>query len=235
MNSCRTVYTPNMHNVPLFKEKDEFRGTFGFNDFQLAYSPISHLGLMMNAQYHNGGSYSEPFEDGSARKYLIEGGIGYYRNFERSGVFELYGGGGYGGVSFDHSSDSEFSAYNSKLSRFFIQPSIGFTSEFFDLSFSMRFIRLNYFDHDISEYEPGSAFDEDYDLRELNDHIYTFLEPGITLRVGWNQVKFHMQFIRTLQLNDLSLNHRRGIVNIGVHVNFASRYSIGNQEDKLEK
>lgn len=220
-----------MHNVPLLKEKNEFRGTLGYNDLQMAYAPLENFGLMTNAWLIDGSSLSEPFEYGSTRKYMFEGGVGYFRNIDDVFVFEVYSGTGLGHLSFGNTEDGMPDAYSASFNKIFVQPSFGLTNKYFDCAFSLRSSRLDFFNQDISDYMPDEFSSEDENLSILDQHKYSFLESGFTIRYGWKHVKFHMQLIKTYRLDNHDINFTEGLVNIGIHVNLAPRYRIHESVD----
>jgi len=69
--SCgRTLYQPNIHNVPMMKEKNEFRSSVTLTDFQASYAISDKIGIIVNGQIdrtketNNQRSYSVPNEVG---------------------------------------------------------------------------------------------------------------------------------------------------------------------------
>lgn len=230
MQSCKIMYTPNMQNVPLFQEKNEVRGTVGISDFQGAYAITDHVGVMLNGQYK---SPSWTIQTGSrdykyeSKKYLVEGGSGYFMGLGESGVFEIWGGGGAGKVTFDRSYADSTSTkmtdqYSAKTARFFIQPGIGLTTKTVDFAFSLRYVGLKFSNIDTVGYTQDVLLEED--LSNLDKTMYSFFEPAVTLRAGKEYVKFHLQAIWSLKLNEDRLNYIPFTINFGAHINIAPRY-----------
>jgi hypothetical protein len=228
--SCKIMYTPNMQNVPLFQERNEIRATIGVSDFQGAYAITNHMGVMLNGQYKNPkwklttGNREYNYK---SNKSLVEAGTGYFMGLGESGVFEVWGGGGVGKVTFDRSySDSNSTTmtdqYSANTSRFFIQPSIGLTTKNFDFAFSMRFAGLKFSNIDTTGYTPDGLLIED--LSNLDKPLYSFFEPAITLRAGKEYVKFHLQAIWSIKMNEDRLNYIPFTVNFGAHINIAPRF-----------
>ena len=169
--SCKIMYTPNMQNVPLFKEKNELQATISTNNYQTAYAVSDHIGIMVNGQYKKptwsltSGNTKYNYE---SKKTLIEGGVGYFSSVKKLGVFEIYGGGGVGNVSFNRSySDTtggpstSYNRYSAKTKCFFVQPSIGLRVDNVDLAFSMRLVGLKFSNIDTSGYKKAVLVEND--------------------------------------------------------------------------
>ena len=90
-------YVPNVQNVPLFREKNEYRisGTYGLGtetsclEVQGAYSVTGNLGIMTNFMSAKG---IDNNEESWAKGTYLDAAIGYYKPLHKSGVFEIYGG-----------------------------------------------------------------------------------------------------------------------------------------------
>src|SRR5688500_3325714 len=95
------AYVPNMHNVPLFRERNEVRlsGARGTcsdmagtsvttTEVQTAYSPTDHLGVTGNFIYGKSGED----ESGSGSGHMIELGAGYFHPITDRFVVEVYAG-----------------------------------------------------------------------------------------------------------------------------------------------
>jgi hypothetical protein len=197
LSSCtHYYYVPNTQNVPLFREKNEYRisAFYGGGDesscgeIQTAYSATEHLGLMANFMLARGGSSTDA---DYAKGYCLEGAAGYFKPFGNQQVFEIYGG--LGGGSQNHKYYSYNNQYESTADlsflKVFIQPSFGMTFNAFDVAFSTRmtsmsFTNINNNINDSYEHEI---------LQSIQNKSHFFIEPAITLRVGWKNVKFQLQ------------------------------------------
>ena len=159
-------------------------------------------------------------------KNLLEGGIGYFKPIQDRGVFEIYGGGGLGNISFDRKDDpsgNSIDNYFAKTSRFFIQPSLGYTDDNFGFAFSLRYVRLKFYDADLSNYKDTRFFEQD--LRDLENFTYTFVEPSATFRAGWDKIKFQLQGILSISTNSF-IDYTPFVISLGIHFNLAPRYNI---------
>ncbi len=213
LQSCAPAYVPNTMNTPLFENKNEFKATIngGFNggDAQFAYTPINHLGIMLN------GSFMNNNDSNSYHRHTFgEFGVGYYNAFG-IGRFEVYGGYGLGSV------DSYFKneLFNSKAQatyhRIFIQPSIGISSDFADFSFTPRFVLVNM--------HLNSTTLEGFNTGRLDP----FFEPAITARFGYKYVKFFMQFglsVPLIDKNEYIYDYEPFILAFGIHLTIADKY-----------
>ncbi|MBN2214109.1 MAG: hypothetical protein JW723_07685 [Bacteroidales bacterium] len=195
LSSCtHYYYAPNMHNVPLFQQKEEFHldlsGSLG-NEFtgfevQAAFSLTDNIGIMANGFVVD--RERDLYPDEYGRGHLIEGGAGAFVPLHTNIVFETYFGVGLGKVEngYDTGITSKLN-----LNRYFFQPSLGYTSDLIDIAVSLRLSGLRYNDIRLT----GTLEQEDQDqIRCISKNPFSVLvEPAITLRGGWEHVKFQLQ------------------------------------------
>ena len=218
-------YVSNVQNVPLFKAKKEYRisGSVGAGDYsssveaQVAVSVTEKMAIMANFMRATGGDIeSTNYGKGN----YLEGALGYFRPIKRFGVFEIYGG--VGGCRQHHKyaeywSGEYYGKSDLSFGKLFIQPSFGFTSNAFDIAFSTRFCGLTYFD------VSGNA-SSDEKFRTLSNKSHLFLEPAITLRVGWKYVKAQIQFVYSGYLNNPKLYFNEEYhISIGLQIALSSQ------------
>ncbi len=228
LNSCLSYYyVPNSHNVPLFQDKKEVRVTmggsmgenFGGAEIQGAYSLTKHIGIMANGFFNSQGYYS-------GGGYFVEIGSGYFKSFNSKIVFETYGGFGFGETT-------NLNILGAKswvnYSRYFIQPSIAYASENFDIAFSSRFCGLDFRDVDdlyLLDKEPLSTFS------------YLF-EPALTVRGGWQLIKFQFQIGYSENLNNPTLMQEKFNFNIGISISIIDenkpKHKIHKQSQRINK
>lgn len=233
--SCKTAYKPNMQNVPLFREKGEFRGTINNNNLQGAYAVTDKIGVMVNG-YYNPSKFTTSSGDIDSTgttidseiktsRFLVEGGVGYYKPISDAGVFEVYGGAGYGKIKFDEKYKSfagDNNTFSANMIRFFVQPSIGLTKENIDFAFSTRIAAVKFGGVDTVNYSVSKL--QFYNIYNIDQQMFFFIEPGVTLRVGPKWAKFHVQAMYSQLLSDVELSHKRIAFNMGLHINIANRY-----------
>ena len=208
MSGClQTYYTPNMHQVPLFKQKGEAAFTVAISGGEQvssgeilgAYALSDHVGLLVNAS-RGAGKMSDTYllsaydsvNQRGTRRHLVEIGGGYFDSFGGKGVFEIYGGVGLGSV-YNYYDTRRQSYSNVKFNRFFIQPGIGKKGEYFDFAFSFRLATLHY--NSIRPHNLGEAASLDANALQLLDRnrFYLLSEPAFTIRGGFKAIKLQIQ------------------------------------------
>jgi hypothetical protein len=236
-------YAPNSANIPLFKEKNNFKFKAGYGgddyksgDIQMAYSASRNVGIMVNSflagktedvedSYRTGASHQE-----SGKGSYIEGGAGYYKPFSRKKVwiFEAYGGVGIGGENHTYG-NLETSKF--KLTKYFVQPSIGYSSKSgkFEFAVSSRFSRLNLkIDQSNVTTETNKVEKQNVDLIAL--HPSSFLwEPSFMIAGGWPNFKFFLQLTSSDNLSNSHLFMDKDNVTFGLK--FTLKNNPGNKSD----
>jgi hypothetical protein len=179
--SCETVlYTANQPNVPLFtdnnKQQIKAEGSFGNAGIEtkLAYSPVNHIGIIVNGSF---------LTSNERKQYFREVGVGGYGKMNKNVVYEVYGGYGFG-TSSDTAGLSGFLSGFSRSSygeygRWFLQGNVGYVSEYFEGGFAMRFSNVKF-----------NVLRDSY-LSSTTSEC-TFFEPTLVGKVGGENVKFVM-------------------------------------------
>jgi hypothetical protein len=216
LSSCsRYYYVADTQNIPLFREKNEYRlsGAFGFGDeskaieVQSAYSISDNIGVMANLMHAWGGDIQGK---DYGRGTCIDGGIGYFKPIKNYGVFEIYGGLGgcvqhheYTGLRYNSVTGSIYTEYdgNSRVAsmKLFLQPSFGVTYSVFDFILSTRISSISFMSLENNVF--GNTYDFD-ELNSLSEHGQFFIEPAGTLRGGWDNFKLQGQASYIWHLND---------------------------------
>jgi hypothetical protein len=229
-------YVPNVQNVPLFREKNEYRlsGTFGGGDesvcieVQAAYSVTDNIGIMANFMSAKGGDVSD--NKNWAKGNYLDGAIGYYKPINKYGVFEIYGGFGgsnqhhhYMNTNYNSGTISNSSGGTSDLSftKIFVQPSFGLTFKGFDVALSNRICILSF--NKINNQISGNS-EEHNTLNSISNKSHLFLEPAITIRGGWKYVKLQFQAATASYFNNPDLHFEDYHIGIGLYFAFAERY-----------
>ena len=249
LDSCsHYYYVPNQHNVPLFKEKNEVRVSGAFiqgneingADVQAAYAMTKESAIMANALILNPTS-----TDG--RGQLYELGAGYFKPIPspysviaKKFVFETYGVVGLGNAV------NYYNKYPNSIStniiKAYVQPSIGYTSNLFDLIVSAKIGAIHTFG--IRKSMPDSTYSEltqngssiANDLGILNQSRTSFIfEPAFTFRLGFKYVKLHFQVGTTVvgsNFRQLSLTSSP-TTDVGITIFIAKRF--WQKSDKRQK
>lgn len=234
--SCTpTLYYPTMQSVPSFKHKGQYLANYGYSiyghDFQLGYAASDHIALLCNGGSYSSGSNDDKSSNGRTLTYpaaingnIFELGGGYFHHKSHF-IYECYAFAGGGSVVNQEAALRDFPAYDQKLKtnflRLALQPSITYHHKAIELAFSTRYSYVHY--HSISNTLtslPGA---------EAGTYIrghpsFHFIEPALTLRVGWHRIKFQIQAQRSILMNNVpSTNHYNYIpfaVSVGCNFKF---------------
>lgn len=206
LTSCRAIfYTPNRNPVPLFKNKGDIYIDASTNlankvDLTAGYAISNNLagyigfGGAREQAYHTDSSGGGSVE----KKYLYNGemfnmGFGYFLNREQSENFrlEVFGDLAYGSFrNREESTNNRF--FNGRYTRIGVMPNFGYTSSNnrFSVAYSIRLSRLTFANANVSD----TGFWRS-DINRLNNKpAYGLLEHGLTVRAGFEYVKFQTQF-----------------------------------------
>ena len=227
-------YVPNVQNVPLFKEKNEFRlsGALGAGDvsgsidLQTAFSISDHIGMMTNYMYAHGEDKSN---NNWGKGSYFEGAVGYFKPFSEYLVFEIYGGLGgckqnhqYYSFSFPgpgtYTGTSELS-----FSKLFIQPSLGVIFKGFDFAISTRLCNLSFnkTDNQINRQTDESEYNNLNSIAQ--NKRYMFLEPALTIRGGSKNIKVQVQAAFSSYSKYSDLYFEKSHISIGLYFNIVQK------------
>ena len=246
----------------MFKEKKEFRlsGSIGggeetsTKEIQAASSVTKNIALMSNilfAEANNGST-----ENNSSKGRYFDGAVGYYKDFKKYGVFELYAGAGTykqhhnyfedGIVGYDYFPVIGFpfgyidtvpkygpiAAGSADLSylNYFIQPNYGFSFDCLDVSISTRISDL-YFNKINNQITNASlAYYTEVEGMRKHRHSIVF-EPAITIRCGWKNTKMQLQYAYTGILSNSTYRYETYNLSFGVNFSIAKRYWTGTLKE----
>lgn len=203
--SCTPVYIPTAVNTPLFSEKGEFQAggsssLFSSTDFHTSYSLTNNLGVIGNGSYF---SFGNLLNDSHFKSYFFDIGLGYYKKIDRNSVFETFAGCGAGRIE----GDFIFNEHNIKLSpkKFYIYPTLGHFSKYFDSAFSMRFLSYHYFFYN-------------------SNNIDFFVEPVATGKIGYKNLKFNIQIGYSFKMdNNEFIVYYPLMFSFGAQINFKNK------------
>ena len=224
-SSCKIMYIPNTQNVPMLEEKGDIKVELGTKDLQVAYGVTDHLGIMVNGYYNKNdwsvvsGEFDNQY---LSKRTLVEGGLSYYTTMGEKGRFEVYGGAGYGKVQYDYELYesavlTETNTFGINMMRAFLQPAIGIQSDNFGLAFSTRLAGVSFSNIDSVGYSPVEL--ESEGLNELEDNMFIFMEPALTLRLGIKYAQLQFQPYYNLQIaGPSSINARKFGFNFGLYL-----------------
>lgn len=256
--SCSPLYySPNAHNVPLFTHKGESsvnmavsEGTDGVDegiDLQAATAVTNHFGVLGNF-YRAWGSSTR----GSGSGHLFETAGGYYtpvttrfaRSIEGKFVVSAFAGGGIGRViNYEDADKAEFSKKG--FNRIFIQPGFGFKSTYIDAVISLRLANLHY--HSLEEQADSPIYNYPNLVSHYHHHAraadiirrksgYFLWEPALTVRAGWQYVKFQLQVGSSTNLTDRDFPQENLNLNLGLYVDlFPVQNWLSSRKKQVQK
>ncbi|MBN2164803.1 MAG: hypothetical protein JW717_00835 [Marinilabiliaceae bacterium] len=204
--SCAPAYIPNVINTPMMSNKGEFRGaahigTAGF-DPQLSYAITDNIGVLMNASFSNSTSDST---DSYHKHHFLELGTGYYKKINHLHI-EVFGGYGFGKIK-SHYNNNIWNDYTDvNIQRYFLQPSVGFGSNYFDAIFTPRVVHVNI-------------------AQSTQNNRSFFIEPAITLKFGPKHVKFIGQMGLSFPYHNsqLDFEYNPFLFSTGIQINLGKK------------
>jgi hypothetical protein len=227
LDSCMPCYyAPNAQNVPLFTEKKQANGTFGFQlgtlsgglNIQGALSVSDHIGLMANYNHFAGKAEAGIFIADYSHNFsgnIGEFGLGYFMPFKSKCVFETYAGLGTSKITTDYQRSDGDGTSTLNTNSYFIQPAIGYYRKKVKLAFSSRFRLLDFKKVQYDPWLGNSAKEFLIDLQ--NNPNPCLFEPAFTVRVGGEHVKFQAQIGLSVLIGHSKINDYDPLnINIGV-------------------
>lgn len=222
--SCgHSYYVPNLQNVPLFRQAGENLFVISSGsavndgsmmlDVQGAYAITDHIALSGAYLSSEQESSSEPELDNN-KGSMYEFGAGIYTPIGKFGSFDFWGGWGSGkqrhryhtytsNYDFMYETESilETGQANLRYNQLFVQTSIGFKTKIVDLAFSTRLNRVSYNNVHFQIDEVGYEY---LTLSRLSGTDFWWVEPAITLRLGYSPIKLQLQFGLNKPLHEIN-------------------------------
>lgn len=183
LSSCSPLYLPATRNAPLFDEQGEAQISGYLSgaglEGQLAYSLTDHIAITGSYAYANQKKTTQQSGEYTRKNSYAEFGAGIYST-TRSVRWEILGGYGFGeGTSADvyYFFAPDFgqgveTVATGKMTRIFLQPSIGTNNRGTNLSFTPKISWVDY-----SEFTSGTV------TKQPNESPIIFFEPAATLKV----------------------------------------------------
>lgn len=201
--SCGPVLYSNVgQNVPLFQNKGEFFGQFGFSSTEGAQTANGTGGkaayaisdkLFASGSFYGFKNPSNPDTDEwKGKGGYWELGSGLYGGFKNSNFrYEATLGLGKGWIE-NTSLNTSSNYINTKFVKPFVQPSIGFTSRFFELAITPRIAYLSFLETQNFRLEPEKFNDARRFFEQRNNRVV--FEPGLTVRGGYEGIMLELQY-----------------------------------------
>ena len=203
LTGCVTLYKPNAIHSPMLKEKGDLNTSAsiglsgcGLYNLQAAYAISNHTGVIIDGMYHNRYFSSADSSVEKLNMFFVEAGAGYFTKFgyEKNGLFQCYSGGGYGYTTDKISNSNQpYPEVSTKYFNIFIQPGLGFKSEYYDMAFDLRANYVRLFDIHAYLYKQFEWWNTN--LRFYSDTSLDFMiiEPTLTVRAGGEKLKGILQ------------------------------------------
>ncbi|MCX6269954.1 MAG: hypothetical protein NTU44_01830 [Bacteroidetes bacterium] len=216
LQSCNVAYHPAQQNVPLISDKTEGTASFSGSNIQGAGALGGSTALMCNFQYSaflsglsddNEGVFNKP-----PSQWNLEVAPGIYKTLAPKVVFEFYGGAGIGGSNVY--GESSLERYHANHYRLFLQPDIGYKGDKWEVAFSTRLLRLQFFNERIHNLDTDWL--KDNDVYHLDRYWYFFAEPALTIRMKLKGGAFAFsQFIYSEMMNRDPLSRSKATLIVG--------------------
>ncbi|ESU24248.1 hypothetical protein FEDK69T_06880 [Flavobacterium enshiense DK69] len=227
------------------KEKGQTNLSIGINateytngfELQGAYGLTDKIALQLNADWVNSADDME--YNSSGKGNIIEFGGGYYKKISKSFVFETYGLIAFGKTQYEQTSEGtgEYAYVKTHFTRFGAQPSISFSSKYFNASLSTRLANVNY--NNISGNYPFYSAENTYTYITEADYLKDnnsqwVAEPAITLQGGLEKVKLQLQYTLSYNLGDQYFyeNYQEwDMISLGLKVEFPTKKNVAKLDE----
>jgi len=228
VSSCETYYyAPTEQTVLKFTEKKEVSASVGYNLIGFVYSDNSSWDkISINAGYSftNYFGVNSNYQRFHKKDYFLDNELIFYKKVKKYFYPAINFGYTYGNRNGD--------LYDLQMNRIYAQPSLGFSNNYFDFAISTRFARVDYdLDSDYyyyydctngqcvnvitkneipqysAEHEIYTIYDKRKELRVLKDETFYFIEPAVTVGVGYKILKLRLQWAKAIQQDKYTVNH----------------------------
>lgn len=197
--SCHPVYyQPSTQHTPLFQKKGEIYvagnaqvggATDGYN-IHAAYAMSSHWAIGLNSNLVNTTS--------QGKSYLKSVNFGYFNSYwDQKMNFEIFSDYGKGDITIRM---NQYEA-NIDLTRFQVQPALGWRWKYIDLIVSSRFsfVKYNIKNIHFMNLQNRQWFEQ---VNYLPNRMIPIFEPAFTLRAGGRRVKGLLQLSLASEINN---------------------------------
>jgi hypothetical protein len=216
-SSCFSYY-PVSHNVMRVKEKNDISLSYSFdtNKFRsvsLAYGVTQNIALT--------GFYTHFNPEILTPGYFAGGSITGYTKLKKNIYPAIEIGLGYGRY-LKGNTDFYFQYYKQ-----YVQPSLGFSNNFFDLALSLKFTRINFHYAQLKEYAPDDLQmlkNFSYNISVIENSPYYLIELAPTIGIGYKFIKLRLQQIEVYKLGKKDFP----VIDINLWIMLDVRYNLNN-------
>lgn len=221
-------------------EKDSFfHGSPVTPCVDAAYSPVEHVGII--ASYHALANRVVTEEQNTLLyNHNVGGkftggnfdlGAGYYTVVNEEGLFEFYGGLGFGNIKRRGITNLSYD-YDANYLRIFIQPSIGFTHKHFTLSGGIRcmlerFTEFNALNDPALRYTIANKDQLGTDVTAQN---FVFIQPFMQMQIGYKYVWFNCQLGLSAQVSGGAIGDNPFYGSLGIALLSSDLFSKGKSK-----
>ncbi len=219
-------YASNQQTISLFKKKKDFIASAGVGthsegssvEAQAAYAVGNHLAVATNFMYVKENHKNK----NAAQAHYLEGSVGHFSSIYDKYIFEVYAGIGtgtqkheYWTIPFVFTNDTAKYEGTSELhfNKFFVQPSLGYSWGNVDIAVSGRLSYISFDKVTNNIATTNSNFHEVGQIAQNNTSL--LFEPALTMRAGWDNIKFQLQWQWTNNLSNPSLAFNKTTVGFG--------------------
>lgn len=199
VSSCSPgLYSTTGQNVPLFTTKGEVALSGGksnsANDYDIAQGFHAQLAIAIDSNiavissFYGLKSIDDETSGGwTGKGSYVELGIGKFKTNTSSKITgEIFIGAGLGTLK--NTLTSQY--VNARYLKPFVQPTIGFTSRYFDVALTPRIALVSYLSHSQQLDAEGNRQITSFFSRKEKTLVF---EPGLTIRAGFEHVKIQFQ------------------------------------------
>jgi len=230
LTSCAPIlYTTVGQNVALFHQQGEVSLSVAHAETNYASGTGVQFAAAVNSRTLLMSSYySLNNVAGSGSGSYFEFGAGKFKyNATTKLCTEIVLGTGFGSIRNTISNSGNSSNYfvNANYLKPFIQPSFGFSGKIFDIVFTPRIAIVTYTSRSDNATNPQIRTSLDNYFSEK--HSTLVFEPGVTLRAGFKNVKFQLQYNHT-SFNYVSSDNFNPVdkefISAGIHILISDRW-----------
>jgi hypothetical protein len=213
LSSCsRRLYYPDRVNSPAFNEAHELKaaatvklqtgGIFLAPDADIAYAPLSHVGLIASYRsmpdrmvnlYSPYNTTQDNFNktQTNLNGNRVEAGAGYFTRLGREGLFEVYGGYGNGLIA---AAQAPYYYFDSRYHRFFVQADAGFKNRDVSVTGGIQASMQQYYQFHADSIVYRQVSSDPAQFVTLVGRNFVFVQPYINAEAGYKYVFFNFQY-----------------------------------------
>lgn len=248
------IFLPDRTNAPMLREAGEVKLTSSIKvqnntdaphtvispSLDFAASPVQGLGII--ASYRSTNRYTNEedlynYNYQDSIRYTgsrFEFGLGYYLPFGSRGLFDLYGGAGFGTIN-RNNLKAYYGDYEARYFQAFLQPSIGFYGgDVFDMCGGVK-INIHKYSNFKSD-TPSFRYEFTDPYADIENPTFLLLGPFMNMNVGYKYAKFNMQFGANFNINRPRLRIESPFyLSLGITLAIAPRYWLGMERDNRDR